>query len=194
MTERAGTDTGRHIRFGRGYPDLVPDITRNLRQATARLAGQHAEARFTAGPALAGLHDEIRDAWQDRCAQAGREADPAWWAKTWRQASEAVTFRIDGELSAWLLAAPGTGYPVLAGQMTASERARRCRAGRAAEAIVLARAMCGPLPWPPLPALIQDLLAAVPVRLDGPGFARLDWLDWGPGHEHALLTRPRTPR
>lgn len=177
--------------LGGGYPWLSADTRRNLEKGTRRLTGDDAAAVFTRDPAaIAAQRAEITAARRQRLDDTGRPAGEPQWDATWAQASELATLRIGGQLAAWLLARPADGtYRVLAGQMAGQFRDRR--PGRALEAIAAARALAGPLPWPPLPDVIEALLKAVTVRLDGAGYEPCGWLDWGEGHPEALLTAAR---
>src|SRR5206468_3846229 len=87
-------------------------------------------------------------------ADPPRPVDLAGWRRDWGRAGELAALRIGGELAAWLIAAPGPGtYRVLAGQMAGPFADRR--PGRALEALVVARAMAGPQPWPALPDPVE---------------------------------------
>lgn len=190
---------GRFVRLAGGYPRLCRDVTRNLARG-ARLLAADADA----GTAVAAVFDHDPDAlsrcWYEitaaratRNLEAARPVDLTGWRRAWGQAGELATLRVGGQLAAWLIARPGrNGYAVLAGQMAGRHRTRR--PGTVLEALVLARAMAGPQPWPPLPDLIEAALKAVRVELRGGGYEAHAWLDWGPGHPDKLLTRPGGPR
>ena len=175
---RSVTPAGRVVPLRRGFPELRPDIWRNLRRAAKRLAAGRVTARVTfydCPGAVPGLYDEITGAWRDRCLHAGRPADLTGWVATWRSATACAVLRIDGKLAAWLLAAPAEGwwrrlarrrvYLVLAGQMVPGFEAYR--PGRLLEWHVLAAALAG-------------------------GYHRLDW--GSDTHPEALITAPSPGR
>lgn len=181
---------GRFVPLGHGYPPFCEDVTRSVARAGRRLAGENAVITFDRDP------EAIAAAWYDvTAARAARNlaADPprpvglTGWRHAWGQAGELATLRVGGDIAAWLIARTGPDvYEVIAGQMNGKHR--RLLPGIALEAVVLARAMCGPAPWPPLPELIENLLKA-DLYLCGGGYAPHAVLDWGPGHPETLLTR-----
>ena len=182
---------GRLVRLRDGYPELCPDVTRNLDRGARQLAQDPAvTAVFDRDPArIAAAWHEVTAARAARRLGAGRPVDLTAWRHDWAQATELATLRIGGQVAAWLIARPGpAGYRVLAGQM--ADQYRRRRPGTVLEALVVARALAGPQPWPPLPDLIEGVLKVVTVTLDGPGYVPHAVLDWGPGHPDTLLTRP----
>ena len=186
--------TGRWAWLGGGYPELCTDVLRNLARAARALTGAgDAVVTFDRDPAAMAAHwYEITAARAARnlAASPPRPVGLTAWRRAWGQASELATLRAGGELAAWLLADPQpSGYLVLAGQMTA--RHRHLRPGYALEALVVARALAGPEPWPALPDPIEAVLKAVQVRQLGGRYGAHAWLDWGPGHPGTLLTRSR---
>jgi hypothetical protein len=175
-----------------GYPQLGRDVTRSLARGTRVLAADAGVViGFDRDPAvLATRWYEITAARTARNlgARPPRPVDLAGWRHAWARATELATLRIGGQLAAWLIARPGPAvYEVIAGQMNGPWRDRR--PGLVLEAVVVARALAGATPWPPMPDLIEDILKAADLRLSGGGYAAHSGLDWGAGHPEKLLTR-----
>lgn len=182
---------GQWVWLGGGYPPLVRDVTRNLARAARELAaaGVPVVAAFDRSPVLlASRRYEITAAYAARKLDARRPLDLTGWRHSWDATTELATLRIGGQLAAWLAARPsGDVYQVLAGQM--NSRLRAYRPGYALEALAVARALAGAQPWPAQPDVIEGILKAVTLRQHGGEFAAHGWLNWGPGHPGALLTR-----